>query len=435
MADPTYPTLIPMPFSRRTTSIGAFYAEAEPEGSIARTVFPLDIAEGGSVTIGYATSVVVMQTGAEQRNVNWHDPRLSWSIGMGAMTKADLTRITTFFRRRGGALDTFLFYDWSDHTGTMEYLGVGDGVRTQFQLAKHYITDRVATRPIFRPVDGTVTITNGTTPYVEGTDYTLDYETGIVTFATAPPAMTEIYASFEFYVLARFAMDGMAASLDGIVADWTSIQIVEVREQTALPLSSPPASGTDTFPLKLKAQVGGPVYRTRVAETANGWEVRGSEWAEPRTRYDGQFDMMPPEWRDTLIAWYRSHYGAAYHFRFKDWSDYRIETPALCTATADPLIWAITKRYTDDIGEATRWITHPVISSLHVWDGGLEVTTGWVFDEASGMLVFDSPPARAPGVTCDFDVPVRFEVDELTIGMNEALMYSCDSVPLVEVAA
>ena len=67
---------------------------------------------------------------------------------------------------------------------------------------------------------------------VEDTDYTVDYDTGIITFDTAPASEEEVLIDeCEFHVHARFDTDKLDSSHDfWLTESWPDIPIVEIKE-------------------------------------------------------------------------------------------------------------------------------------------------------------------------------------------------------------
>jgi uncharacterized protein (TIGR02217 family) len=106
-----------------------------------------------------------------------------------------------------------------------------DGVQTQFQLTKRYASGTEDyLRPIKKPVQNMVQVAVGGDPKVLGTEYDVDYATGIVTFALAPDIGAEMTAGFEFDVPARFDSDAVQTSIAAFQAgEIPNVPIIEVR--------------------------------------------------------------------------------------------------------------------------------------------------------------------------------------------------------------
>jgi len=190
--------------------------------------FPTDISYGSSGGPEYATDVVASSSGFEQRNVNWAEARARYNVAHGVKTKAQLDALIAFFRARKGRACGFRFKDWTDYQAT-ETLGVGDGIKKEFQLIKRYVSGGVTeTRTITKPVNGSVQVYKNAV--LQTTGVTVDSTTGTVTFIAAPPSSHVISASFQFDVPVRFDTDKLSASLDAYgIHSWLDIALVEVR--------------------------------------------------------------------------------------------------------------------------------------------------------------------------------------------------------------
>jgi uncharacterized protein (TIGR02217 family) len=112
-----------------------------------------------------------------------------------------------------------------------QILGVGDGVRTTFQLRKRYLSGaQDYWRPIAKPVAGTVMVAIADDPKVEGVEFTVDTAAGIVTFVTPPDIGAVVTAGFEFDVPVRFDTDRIAVSLAAFNAgEVPDVPVIEVR--------------------------------------------------------------------------------------------------------------------------------------------------------------------------------------------------------------
>lgn len=191
--------------------------------------FPTDISYGSSGGPEYATDIVASLSGYEQRNVNWEQARARYNVAHGVKTKAQLDALIAFFRARKGRAHGFRFKDWTDYQATGETLGTGNGVQTQFQLVKRYVSGGVTEiRSIKKPVSGTVQVYKNAVLQTSGVS--VDSTTGMVTFTVAPAIGQVISASFQFDVPVRFDTDKLSASLDAYgIHSWLDIALLEVR--------------------------------------------------------------------------------------------------------------------------------------------------------------------------------------------------------------
>jgi uncharacterized protein (TIGR02217 family) len=203
--------------------------------------FPAGISLGATGGPERRTEIVVVGSGAEERNSRWADSKRSYNAGYGIKSANDLHEVIAFFEERRGRLHGFRWKDWSDYkscapstapTATDQPIGTGDGVNDAFQLTKTYGAGFAPwTRTIAKPVGGTVIVA------VEGVtanplDYAVNTTTGVVTFTVGhiPGAGQEVTAGFEFDVPVRFDTDQLEINLSQIEAgSIPHIPIVEIR--------------------------------------------------------------------------------------------------------------------------------------------------------------------------------------------------------------
>jgi uncharacterized protein (TIGR02217 family) len=196
--------------------------------------FPVALGREASVEPAFSTAVVTGAGGGEQRNSDWADARLRFDAGPGVRGEADLHALIAFFRARRGAAIGFRFEDPFDNSsngmtgepGPLDQSpGEGDGVRTEFALAKTYGGQR---RRITRPVAGSVAVSVGGVERVGG--WTLA-PLGLVRFDSPPEAGAEVKAGFRFDVPVRFAEDRLAVSRATFEAgEIPSVPLIEIRE-------------------------------------------------------------------------------------------------------------------------------------------------------------------------------------------------------------
>lgn len=200
-------------------------------------LFPFSVALGARGGPERRTDIVTLGSGREERNTPWAHSRRRWNAAPGIRTLADVAALTAFFEARRGRLYGFRFRDPVDHASgepvspADQPLGTGDGDTRVFQLIKRYADDGSAyDRLITRPVSGSVRIAADGLELTAGTEFTVDVETGEVTFADAPEAGIALTAGFEFDVPVRFDTDRLDISLDAFEAgEIADLPILEIR--------------------------------------------------------------------------------------------------------------------------------------------------------------------------------------------------------------
>ena len=203
--------------------------------------FPAGISLGATGGPERRTEIVVVGSGAEERNSRWADSKRSYNAGYGIKSANDLHDVIAFFEERRGRLHGFRWKDWSDYkscapagtpSASDQALGSGDGVNAAFQLVKIYGTSFAPwTRTIAKPVAASVVVAVGGVA-ADPLDYAVNTTTGVVTFTEAhiPGSGQAVTAGFEFDVPVRFDTDQLEINLNQIEAgSIPHIPIVEIR--------------------------------------------------------------------------------------------------------------------------------------------------------------------------------------------------------------
>jgi uncharacterized protein (TIGR02217 family) len=100
-----------------------------------------------------------------------------------------------------------------------------------FQLQKTYVSGLQSySRPIRKPVAGSVVVAVAGDQKIESLEFSVNSETGEVTFVLAPDLGTRVTAGFEFDVPVRFDTDAIQTSVASFQAgDVPNVPVVEVR--------------------------------------------------------------------------------------------------------------------------------------------------------------------------------------------------------------
>ena len=193
---------------------------------------------------------------------------------------------------------------------------------------------------------------------------------------------------------------------------------------------------------------GGPVRRTEVVTLASGHEHRNSRWAQSRRRYDAGLGVRSVDALHAVLAFFEERRGRLYGFRFHDRADCKSCLPSAAPSPTDMQLgtgdgtrtsFGLSKRYGGAFAPYVRPIGKPVAGTVRVAVNGTEVPLGPLLscDTSTGLLAFASPPAPGAVVTAGFafDVPVRFDSDELAVDLSFFEAGGIPSVPLIEILA
>lgn len=202
--------------------------------------FPANLSFGSVGGPERRTEIVTLANGFEERNTPWAHSRRRYDAGVGLRSLDDVETLIAFFEARAGQLHGFRWKDWSDYKSCAplatpgpedQLIGTGDGVTTVFQLQKTYVSGLQSyTRPIRKPVLGTVVVAVAQDPKIEGLEFTVNPETGELTFTLPPDLGTRVTAGFEFDVPVRFDTDAIQTSVASFQAgDVPNVPVVEIR--------------------------------------------------------------------------------------------------------------------------------------------------------------------------------------------------------------
>ena len=198
---------------------------------------PARLAFGSTGGVERRTEIVTLGSGFERRLTPWAQGRRRYLIGANLRSLDDMAALTAFFEARQGRLYGFRFRDFADFrscapsgaiTPLDQSLGVGDGVRTSFELSKRY-GEPAQDRRIHKPVDGTVRVAvDG--DEVDPSAFEVDLSTGVVSLAAPPATGAAVTAGFEFDVPVRFDAERIDGTLESFAAGrMAAVPLIEVR--------------------------------------------------------------------------------------------------------------------------------------------------------------------------------------------------------------
>ncbi|MGO4704513.1 TIGR02217 family protein [Microvirga sp. 2MCAF38] len=201
------------------------------------------------------------------------------------------------------------------------------------------------------------------------------------------------------------------------------------------------------FPLDVSlGSRGGPVRRTDIVTLASGREHRNSRWANSRRRYDAGLGVRSIDALHAVIAFFEERRGRLTGFRFRDRTDWRSGSPSkeptpldqrIGTGDGTAKIFQLIKTYGSSFSPYQRPIAKPIGGSVRVAINGVEQSVGSAFnsDPTTGVVTFTNAPPGGAAITAGFafDVPVRFDTDELDIDLSAFEAGAIPQIPLIEI--
>lgn len=200
------------------------------------------------------------------------------------------------------------------------------------------------------------------------------------------------------------------------------------------------------FPLSLSLEAsGGPEWRNEIVGLLSGREKRNARQSASRRRYDVGTGLRSLEDMHALVAFFEARRGTLHAFRLQDPFDWKscaiAGTPtandqALGVGDGETTRFALTKIYGGGDDAFIRPIRLPQSGALLVAVDGVALSSGdFGFEADSGEVVLETPPVEGATVTAGyaFDVPVRFDVEHLTLSLAAFKAGQAPSIPLIEV--
>ena len=202
------------------------------------------------------------------------------------------------------------------------------------------------------------------------------------------------------------------------------------------------------FPVAVSfGATGGPARRNEIVLLTSGHERRNARFADSRRSYDAGTGLRSLEDVHEVVAFFEARRGSLHGFRFRDPFDMKScrphETPA---ATDQPLgtgdgtaVFALAKTYGEGADAYRRPIAKPVAGSVRVAVDGIEQAEGADFtvDVSTGLVTFlpGHLPAEGAAVTAgfEFDVPVRFDTEQLSVSLAGFRAGQIPTIPLIEI--
>ena len=200
------------------------------------------------------------------------------------------------------------------------------------------------------------------------------------------------------------------------------------------------------FPLDIALGArGGPQRLTDVVTLVSGAEERNSRWADSRRRFNAGYGVKSLADMQAVLAFFEERRGRFHSFLWRDGLD---NSSAYLQNTITPYDqpigegdgiktrFQLVKRYGENYDPYDRTVTKPVSASVRLALDGVEILPpDFTLDGLSGMVTFNVAPAPGVAITAgyEFDIPVRFDTDNLEIELAGFDAAVAPNIPIVEV--
>ena len=187
---------------------------------------------------------------------------------------------------------------------------------------------------------------------------------------------------------------------------------------------------------------GGPTFNTSILTLASGYERRNINWEKTRAVYDVAHGLKTQAELNALLKFFYARNGRAYGFRYKDWADYQLPFDGdalpmfMTTDGGTTSSFQLRKAYGDASNSFIRDIKKPVSGSVVVYADGF-ATSDVSIDVTTGIVTLGTALRATAGVaisaSCEFDVPVRFDIDQMKVSIDDYDNFTWGQIPLIEV--
>lgn len=203
------------------------------------------------------------------------------------------------------------------------------------------------------------------------------------------------------------------------------------------------------FPIAISfGATGGPERRNEIVQLVSGREKRNARQADARRYYDAGTGLRSLDDLHDVLAFFEARRGSLHGFRFRDPFDMKSCKPSQTPSSFDQQVaagdgetarFALTKRYGAGPDAVLRPIVKPVAGSVLVGVDGVGIVegAGFTLDVETGEIVFATGaiPPEGASITAgfEFDVPVRFDTERLSVSLAAFKAGQIPAIPLVEI--
>lgn len=203
--------------------------------------FPDEIAAWLVGGRGFQTVVTETYGGNEYRNSAWSMARGEWDVSEALRTSPEnhalsMQKLYAFFLVARGQLHGFRLKAPNDNAdnggGILGTTGLAVAATLAYQMYKLYSQSPVSYAQIVqKPVSGTISVYVNGVLKTAGSDYTIDYTTGVVTFASQPSVGAPLTWIGSYDIPVRFAgdMPRMGREQSGSLHSWQQLRLIEIR--------------------------------------------------------------------------------------------------------------------------------------------------------------------------------------------------------------
>ena len=203
------------------------------------------------------------------------------------------------------------------------------------------------------------------------------------------------------------------------------------------------------FPLRLAfGSTGGPIRKTEIVTLGSGHEQRDARWSQSRRRFEvGQAARTVDDLYE-ILSFFEERKGRLFGFRFRDPFDWKSCPPGdvplptdqpLGTGDGVNLLFPLLKelRTARRLAAPRRHSRWPPRCAARSMGAELAATADFTVNSEDGEISILAHAVPAPGAVVtagyEFDIPVRFDSDEISINLAAFQAGEIPSLHLLEI--
>ncbi len=200
---------------------------------------PEKISYGSVFTIGYANRSVESASGWRQVNIDWQQNRTFADCKYAVNDQAVLDELGNFFNSVFGSAYSFRVRNYTDYKSNK--ISEGDPTfldqiivpaatagQTEAQLIKNYIlAGQTVPKDIVKPMTGSVILGKNGGAFLTG--WSINYDTGLITFSPALAENDQITAGFLYWTPMNFQTDRLPVTLTAFKSGDVNAVLEETR--------------------------------------------------------------------------------------------------------------------------------------------------------------------------------------------------------------
>ncbi len=189
---------------------------------------------------------------------------------------------------------------------------------------------------------------------------------------------------------------------------------------------------------------GGPGFKTTVVNSFGGFEQRFANWSTVRGTWQLSYGIQTKTDFSTVRDAFYVQRAMLDGFRFKDWSDFELPDQQIALGDDSTTVFQVFKQYAFGAVTYDRDLRKIVAGTEVVrLDGVVKADPAdYSIDDDTGLITMVVAPASTGGgggggeeilsVLCEFDVPVRFDMDDFVVTLSTFQAGAIPNVPIVE---